>query len=150
LIPPVKILLTILLGTMALVNGQWLTDWKVATDTAASTEKLILLNFSGSDWCGPCIRMHKEIFEDPAFASYAEKNLVLVSADFPRLKKNRLSEEQTKQNEKLADKYNPEGRFPFTVLLDSKGKVLKSWEGLPRATGQSFTDEIIKVNHGGR
>jgi len=107
--------------------------------TAAKKEnKLILLNFSGSDWCGPCIKMEKEIFAHAAFEEYAAKNLVLVNADFPRLKKNRLNEKQTALNEALADKYNKTGIFPLTLLLDANGKVLQKWEGVPAANATSF------------
>ena len=106
------------------------------------THRLIVLNFSGSDWCGPCIRMRKEIFEADAFQDYAEQKLVLVNADFPRLKKNQLSKEQTKLNESLADKYNPEGKFPLTILFDDTGKVLKQWEGCPNESPEKFVTEI--------
>src|SRR6476660_636989 len=87
-----------------LLNNQseWNTDFEKAKTEAARSHKLILLNFSSSDWCIPCIRMKEEIFDSDAFEKYAERNLILLSADFPRLKKNQLSKEQTKQNEKLA------------------------------------------------
>ena len=85
---------------------------------AQKEHKHILLNFSGSDWCGPCIRLHKEIFDSEAFQQFAETNLVLVNADFPRLKKNQLSASQQKINDAIADQYNSKGIFPFTVLLN--------------------------------
>ena len=120
----------------------WQTDFESARTQAKSENKFILLNFSGSDWCGPCIRLHKEIFETESFTSYANQNLVLVNADFPRLKKNMLSKEQQKKNEELADKYNTEGAFPLTVLLNADGKVIKRWEGLPSLTAEEFTNDV--------
>ncbi|MFX5526316.1 thioredoxin family protein, partial [Acinetobacter baumannii] len=81
------------------------------------------------DWCAPCIRMHKDIFDSEIFQQYAQSKLILVRADFPRSKKNQLAKEQQKQNDQLADKYNPNGIFPYTLLLDENGKILKSWEG---------------------
>src|SRR5690348_7808884 len=84
------------------VNG-WETDFDSAQKKAKQEHKLILLNFSGSDWCIPCINMRHDIFESKSFTDYAENNLVLVNADFPRLKKNRLSREQESKNDKLAD-----------------------------------------------
>src|SRR3954451_7800949 len=99
-------------------KSAWLTDFEKGKTEAAATNKLIVLNFSGSDWCGPCIRLKKEIFESDEFQKYSSQKLVLVNADFPRYKKNQLSKEQVKENEVLAEKYNTGGKFPLTVLLD--------------------------------
>src|ERR1700761_5482856 len=100
----------------------WLGNFDDAKVEAAKDHKLILINFSGSDWCGPCIRERKEIFETAAFENFASEHLVLVRADFPRQKKNQLSKEQAKLNEDLADRYNSEGKFPYTLLVDENGK----------------------------
>ena len=137
------------LAFIFILNNQieWNTDFEKAKIEAARTHKLILLNFSGSDWCSPCIRMKEEIFDSNVFEKYAEQNLILVSADFPRLKKNQLSKEQTKQNEKLADKYDPGGKFPFTILLDESGKILKEWEGYPDESAEKFVREINSFAH---
>jgi thioredoxin-related protein len=118
--------------------GEWLDSLETAKEIAARENKLILLNFSGSDWCGPCIKMKKEVFENEAFLSIAEKKLVLVRADFPRSKKNKLPIEQLKRNEALAEKYNPLGKFPYTVLVDATGKVLKEWDGYTFASQDTF------------
>ncbi len=112
---------------------------------AQKEHKHILLNFSGSDWCGPCIRLHKEIFDSEAFQQFAETNLVLVNADFPRLKKNQLSASQQKINDAIADQYNSKGSFPFTVLLNENGKVLKQWEGFPKMTPDEFVDDVRTI-----
>lgn len=123
----------------------WEPDFSNAKKIAKEKNELILLNFSGSDWCGPCIRMHKEIFGDSNFLKMASTNLVMVNADFPRSKKNQLSTERKKQNETLAEAYNPKGSFPFTVLMDANGKVIKQWEGLPNQTADAFTAELKKI-----
>lgn len=120
----------------------WETDFENAKKKAEKEHKLILLNFSGSDWCIPCIRLHDEIFENTFFKNFADSNLVLINADFPRLKKNQLSKEQQKKNEKLADKYNPQGSFPFTILLNAEGKVIKTWDGFPNKTAEQFARQI--------
>jgi thioredoxin-related protein len=73
--------------------------------------------------------LKKQVFADSEFQELASKKLVLLRADFPRLKKNALAPAELKKNEVLAEKYNPEGNFPFTVLLDEDGNVLKSWNG---------------------
>jgi thioredoxin-related protein len=141
-----KFLLTILISSLFSTSAPvWLTDFNKAKTQADTSEKYILLNFSGSDWCGPCIRLHKEVFESETFMSYAQKNLVLVNADFPRLRKNQLSKEQQKLNNALADQYNPQGHFPFTVLVDSKGKVEKTWDGYPNETPDKFLSDINNV-----
>ncbi len=125
--------------------GDWVTDLEKAKKEAASSGKMIVLNFSGSDWCVPCIKMKKEIFSSQAFMDYADANLVLVRADFPRLKKNKLSKEQTKANDALAAKYNKKGLFPFTILLNAKGEVVKTWDGMPKSTPEDFVAEVTKA-----
>ena len=119
-------------------NG-WQADFENAKKQAEKENKLILLNFSGSDWCIPCIRLTKEIFESTTFKEFADSKLVLMNADFPRLKINKLSKDQQKKNDKLADKYNSQGIFPVTLLLDAKGNVIKSWEGFPNLSAEQFT-----------
>lgn len=120
----------------------WEKDLETAKQKAHSEHKLILLEFSGSDWCGPCIRFRKEVLETTAFTGFADSSLILLNADFPRLKKNQLPKEQQKKNDKLADKYNPDGIFPFTVLLDADGKKLKTWEGYPDLTAAEFISQL--------
>jgi thioredoxin-related protein len=129
--------------TMLFATGVvWQGDFSVAQKQAAQEHKLIVINFSGSDWCGPCIRLRKEILESSAFEDYAAGHLVLVRADFPRQKKNQLSKDQVKLNEALADKYNPEGKFPYTLLVDENGKVVKAWDGFPDETAEQFVAQI--------
>jgi thioredoxin-related protein len=125
----------------SLITG-WETDFEKAKQRAVTEQRSILLNFSGSDWCGPCISLRREIFESVAFLEFAGKNLVLLNADFPRLKKNQLTKEQQKKNDLLADKYNGQGHFPFTVLLDAEGKVIRSWDGLPKASPEEFIAQV--------
>lgn len=125
----------------------WSGNFDETLKEAVTTHKLIVINFSGSDWCGPCIRLRKEILETPTFESYAQAHLLLVRADFPRQKKNQLSKEQTKRNEALADKYNPDGKFPYTLVVDEHGKVLKAWDGYPDETPEQFVNQIQKLGH---
>lgn len=120
----------------------WLGNFKTASDEAVKSHKLILVNFSGSDWCGPCIRLRKEILESASFTDYAAQHLLLVRADFPRQKKNQLDKEQVKLNEALADRYNPDGKFPYTLLIDEHGKVLMAWDGYPNETPDQFLNQL--------
>ncbi len=103
---------------------EWQTDINVAKEIATKESKPIILVFQGSDWCAPCIKLDREIWSTEAFKKYAKDNYVMLKADFPRRKKNTLSEKQTKANALLAEKYNKQGFFPFVVVLDSNGKVL--------------------------
>jgi thioredoxin-related protein len=138
-------LLTILFVASLLSTVTWLGDFNGAVATAAKENKLIVINFSGSDWCGPCIRLRHEILESSTFENYAKEHLVLVRADFPRQKKNQLDAAQIKRNEALADKYNPDGKFPFTLLVNKNGKVLKEWDGFPNESPDKFVADINAV-----
>jgi thioredoxin-related protein len=137
-----KTLFILLISFFSTASAQWLTNFEDAKKEARQKHELILVNFSGSDWCSPCIQMKKTIFESEEFKSYADKSLVLVNADFPRLKKNKLSKEQTQLNEALADKYNPEGKFPLTLLINTDGKIIKQWDGLPNVSPSEFVQQV--------
>jgi thioredoxin-related protein len=134
--------LLIFLPVFFLSSPNWYHNLHEAEKVAQKEHKYILLNFSGSDWCGPCIRMHTEIFESPVFKEMADTQLVMVNADFPRKKKNQLPPDQQKLNDEMADHYNSHGKFPLTLLLDAEGKVLLTWEGLPEESPEAFTMEV--------
>jgi len=120
----------------------WHYNMQEAKQAAQQEHRHILLNFSGSDWCGPCMLMRKEIFDNPAFLRMADTALVLVNADFPRKKKNQLTAAQQHLNDALADQYNPQGKFPLTLLLNADGKVLKQWDGYPAIKPEEFSAEV--------
>jgi len=114
------------LGTVALLNPvaaqpHWITDAQQALAKAKAEQKLVLLNFTGSDWCPWCIRLEREVFSKPEFTAYAKTNLVLVLVDFPRGKQ--LGKDQQQANKALAEKYGIDG-LPTIVVLDSTGKQL--------------------------
>lgn len=122
-----KLVLTLLfsIGQLSLVYSQnWELDFDKALKTAQDSSKTIVLVFSGSDWCVPCIKLEKEIWDSDTFQNYAKDHFVMVRADFPRRKTNKLSKEQEGKNAKLAEKYNQNGYFPSVVILDKNGKVL--------------------------
>ena len=124
---------------------QWEPSFENAKKVAKEKNELILLNFSGSDWCGPCIVLRKEYLESDIFTNYAKDHLVLVNADFPRKKKNLGDSDQVKRNENLAEIYNKNGIFPLTLLLNSDGKVLKTWQGKPDASVEKWVQEVEAV-----
>jgi thioredoxin-related protein len=108
--------------------SEWQTDYDQALANAKSAKKSVLLAFTGSDWCGPCIMLNKAVFSQEAFLNYARKNLILVEIDFPRRKQ--LPENVARQNERLSEKYDIErSGFPTVILLNPDGKILGQLEG---------------------
>jgi thioredoxin-related protein len=112
-----------------IANGsEWQTDYEQALATARAARKCVLLDFTGSDWCGPCIQMKKVVFSKAAFLNYAKQNLVLVEVDYPRVKI--LSGKIRKQNERLLHQYSiDKSGFPTVILLNPDGKILGQLEG---------------------
>ncbi len=109
------------IASLALAGEGWLTDFEEAKNHAAVRNVPILIDFSGSDWCGWCIRLDNEVFSQSEFKAYAKENLVLFLADFPSQKAQ--SEAVKKQNEKLSERYGPRG-FPTVLLVDAEGREL--------------------------
>ena len=120
-------------------QAQILEDANYAFAESASSQKPVLLVFSGSDWCAPCIRFHKNVLSDENFIVYAEDHFIILKADFPQRKK--LNQDQVQQNEKLADQYNPKGQFPHIVLLAPDRTLLKTLY-FKNQTAQQFIAEL--------
>ena len=105
-------------------NIHWFSSLDSAKKEASVLHKNIFLYFSGSDWCKPCIKLREMNINTPVFKQFASDRLVMLLADFPRLKKNRLTAEQARQNEAMAELYDKEGIFPLIVILDQEGKTV--------------------------
>jgi thioredoxin-related protein len=120
----------------------WRTDFERAQKDATAQHKLILLKFSGSDWCVPCIRMEKELFSQDAFQPFADSALILVNADFPQQLKHQPDAKTKAANDALAARYNKTGIFPMTVLIKADGTVLKHWNGYTKMTVPDFIRDI--------
>jgi thioredoxin-related protein len=105
-------------------SQNWNNNFEEVKVKAVSENKNILLVFSGSDWCGPCMKLDKVVWQSPEFQIESSKSWVIYKADFPKKKANQLTPELTENNNKLAEKYNRNGSFPLVVLLDKKGKVI--------------------------
>ena len=114
----------VLCTAQLLCSQQWKGDYSEALNAAQQENKPLILVFSGSDWCGPCIRLKKKILESAAFSKHADEHYVLYNADFPRKKKNLLPTEIMDANKRLAEKFNPKGYFPLVVVLDGQESVL--------------------------
>lgn len=142
-----KLLFTLLLGaSLSVFAGNPINDLTQAKAIAKKEHKKILLKFSGSDWCVPCIRLQKEVMDSEEFKTFSDKNLVVINADFPRKKQNQLPATDQKKNESLAEKYNKEAEFPKLLLLDENGKVIKQWDGFKNMTTHSLIQEIMTNN----
>jgi thioredoxin-related protein len=102
-------------------DGLWQTDFKAAQAKAKAEKKYLLVDFTGSDWCSWCIKLHKEVFDKEPFKTEAPKRYVLMEADFPIQKKQ--SDELKKQNKELQDKYQVQG-YPRVLLMDANGRVI--------------------------
>lgn len=109
---------------------------------AKKEHKKILLYFSGSDWCAPCIKFKKFIIQTEEFQAFAKTELIIYNADFPRQSKNKLAKEVEKENEALAEKYNSKGLFPLIIILNEEGKVIKKWEEYPKETLSEFIEKL--------
>ena len=137
----------VFLTTCGLLSAaEWSTDYAKALETAKAQNKRVLLDFTGSDWCGPCIQLKKRAFSRPEFGSYAEKNLILVEVDYPQRKKQ--SPALVKQNERLAKEYGIEEKgYPTLVLLDPGGKIVRELSGYD---GETATDIIAWIEGKGK
>jgi thioredoxin-related protein len=113
-------------GQLLAADAQWLTSLPDATALAKKGKKLVLLDFTGSDWCGWCKKLDAETFSKSEFTDYAGKNLVLVEVDFPAQKPQ--STELKAANQALQAKYHV-GGFPTLVVLKPDGSVVWNHEG---------------------
>ena len=142
------IVILLLLGTFVDLSAQeWEFDYNKALLKAKKENKTLILVFQGSDWCSNCIKLEHNILNSDTFKKYANDKLVLLKVDFPRRKKNQLSEVQQQHNNKLAEKYNAEGYFPLLVMLDDEGTV-KEKLGNENVSPQAYVEKIKHmINH---
>jgi thioredoxin-related protein len=118
-------------------SQNWRSSLEEAKIEATKENKQILLVFSGSDWCAPCMKLEKNIWQSEVFKNEADEKYILIKADFPKKKANQLSAELSENNKKLAEKYNKEGNFPLVVLLDKNGKV-KGMTGFKNVSAEQY------------
>lgn len=129
----------LVLVARVLAAEAWGTDIAAAKALAKKQGQPILLDFTGSDWCGWCIKMKKDSLDQKAFLEFADKKLVLVEVDFPNKKKQTDAVKQ--QNEDLQKRYNVEG-YPTFVLVDGDGKELGRHVGYLKGGPSAFVDKI--------
>ena len=107
--------------TLTAAEGEWLTDLAKAQEKAKAEKKLVLMDFTGSDWCPPCKNLHKTVLTSEEFNKFAKENLVLVELDFPNNKPQ--SAELKAANKELAKKFEIKG-YPTIIVLDAAGKEI--------------------------
>ena len=127
-------------------NIEWFSDYDLAREAAGENDKVMMLYFSGSDWCKPCIQLDKNILETSTFSEYAKGNFVPVKLDFPKMKKNRHSKKKVVHNENLAEKYNPNGVFPLLVFLDKNEEIL-GFTGYTDVSPYAYVSMIEQIIH---
>ncbi|MBR1978687.1 MAG: thioredoxin family protein [Akkermansia sp.] len=122
---------TLLIAAMATMiapafAAEWISDFDAAKAKAAQENKAILADFTGSDWCGWCIRLRQSVLDTPAFEAYAKDKFVLAEIDVPQAPK--LSPEQMQKNRLLCEQYNIQG-FPTILVMDAEGRVMGGFSG---------------------
>jgi protein disulfide-isomerase len=132
-------------GPFASAESGWLTDYKKAQQEAKAGNKLLLLDFTGSDWCGWCKKFDREVLSQPQFKDYARDNLVIVELDFPRAKPQ--TPELRKQNRELAQQYEMVG-FPTIVVLSADGQKLWRYDGYFPDGPAAFIAQLQKLRKG--
>ena len=137
--------LSVGLAVFARAESAWLHDYTNAQEEAKPNHKLVLLHFTGSDWCGWCIKFDKDVLSQPKFKDFAHDNLVLVELDFPRRKS--LPTEEQKQNRQLAQQYEVLG-FPTIVVLNSSGQKVWQFDGYFPGGPEAFIEQLQKLPKG--
>jgi thioredoxin-related protein len=133
------------LFTQSIQAGEWETDFAQASTNAAKAGRYILVDFTGSDWCGWCIKLQKEVFSQPEFKTFADANLVCVEIDFPNKKKQ--SQTLKDQNKALAKQYGIRG-YPSIIILSPKGETVAK-TGYRRGGAQAYVTHLQEIidNH---
>jgi thioredoxin-related protein len=130
---------------LAQAESAWLNDYKKAQQEAKAGNKFLLLDFTGSDWCGWCKKFDREVLLQPEFKDFARDNLVVVELDFPRGKPQ--TPELKKQNRELAQQYGIVG-FPTIVVLSSDGQKLWQYDGYFPDGPTAFIAQLQKLRKG--
>ena len=120
----------------------WITDVPKAMEQAKSQKKLVLLDFTGSDWCPPCKALHKNVLTSEEFSKFAKDNLVLVDLDFPKAKPQ--SDELKAANKELSKKYGIKG-YPTIIVLDADGKELFRKVGYSGTPAAEYVADLAKL-----
>jgi protein disulfide-isomerase len=128
--------------TLSAADDAWLTDFAKARDLAKAQKKHVLLDFTGSDWCPPCKKLHEVVFSTDEFKKFAKDHLVLVELDFPRSKPQ--SPDLKAANRDLSRAFKIEG-YPTVIVTDADGKELSRKVGFGGQTAAQYIAELRKT-----
>jgi thioredoxin-related protein len=137
----ILIIISALIQLYSLNAQDWQTNFTLARKNAIEQNKPIILVFQGSDWCAPCIKLDREIWSTAVFKAYSKEHYIMLKADFPRKKENKLSDAQVEANGKLAEAFNRRGIFPLVVVLDTTGNLLGE-TGYKKTTPEAYIQEL--------
>jgi protein disulfide-isomerase len=126
-------------------DSAWLTDLPAAKAQARAENKIVLMDFTGSDWCSWCIKFKKEVLDTAEFQTYAAQNVVEVELDYPNNKPQ--SVDLKKANAALKDQYSIEG-FPTLVVLDQNGKEIGRQVGYEEGGPKAFIAKLEQFKAG--
>ncbi|WP_298476272.1 thioredoxin family protein [uncultured Maribacter sp.] len=142
----ILLLFPVLLSAQGDLHGtddvKWLTNYDKALKKAKKEHKNVLVYFTGSDWCPPCKKLKKDLFETTEFSEIS-KDYILLYVDIPR-NKDLLTKEQLKHNYELASKYNEKNTVPLLKILDSKGSSLDEYSGYSMTGETQYHIELLK------
>ena len=137
------LLLTCLMTAQLMAaDEQWGTDFAKAEAQAKKEKKPVLLDFTGSDWCPPCMKLKKDVFSSKEFLEFAKKNLILVELDFPQDKPQTPDLKRT--NQELSEKFKIEG-YPTIIVLNSEGKEINRTVGYGGESAKDYVAKLEKV-----
>lgn len=126
---------------------KWYTNYNEVNKQAVKDNKPVLLFFHGSDWCPPCIKMQKEVFDDNVFIEFASSEILFLNVDFPY--KPKLSDSQLAHNKELKKKFGLPDEFsqgfPQVVIIDPTGKVLYQEKGYTGEGSKKLMDKISSI-----
>ncbi len=138
-----KLLIALMAATICwqvnAAESTWLTDLPKAEAQAKAENKIVLMDFTGSDWCHWCQKFKKEVLNSPEFLDYAAKNVVLVEVDFPHSKDQ--ADALKKANAALKGQYSIDG-YPTLVVLDKDGKEIGRQVGYSEGGPQAFIAKL--------
>lgn len=126
--------------------AEWMTDLEAAKAKAAAENKAVLIDFTGSDWCGWCIRLRQQVLDTPAFEAYAKDKFVLMEVDVPNNPK--FDPELRKRNEKLCEQFSVDG-FPTIMVITPQGEVVGGFGGFKptvEATAESLNAALATAD----
>lgn len=123
-IAPILMMFFSVLFCNTLIAQDWKYDLDEALALAKQKDQKIVLFFTGSDWCPPCIKLEKNVLSSTEFSNFAKQKYVWLKADFPKRRRNKISKEQKQKNKELADRYNRRRVFPVILVLNKEGVVL--------------------------